>query len=184
MATDNTPIPNKTIIVVGAGTLLTLVGLKFVLDSYFAQMTDEAVRSKLAPTTELDQHRDAEKKRLAGGVMPIEKAMADLAAKGRDNPESLGADLAPRQSDDLGPMTGWVLLPQAAPRAAAPDHAPAAGDAGAAATAGDAGRAAAGDAGPAAPHAPAAGDAAAPAPKPPPPPPGAPPAPAPHGEHH
>jgi hypothetical protein len=180
MATDNSPVQNRLIIIVGAMTVITLVGLKFVFDSYFASMTDEVLLAKLAPPNELLASREADRKKLAGGTMPIDKAMAELAAKGRTL-DSLGPDLAPRQSDDLGPMAGWVKLPRPTPRSELPAPAgdagattvPPAPDAGVHAAAGDAAAPAApkGDAGaPAAPKS----DAAAPlAPQP-----------APHGDQH
>jgi hypothetical protein len=165
MAVDNSPVQNRIIVVVGALVLLLLVGLKFVFDSYFADMTDEVMRSKLVDPVALKEHREAEQKRLTSGPMPIDKAMADLAAKGRSTPDSLGPDLTPKQSDDLTPMAGWVKLPHEVPHAAAP----AATDAGVTTVpAADAGAAptTAGDAGAAVPP-PAAKDAgAAPAPQP------------------
>ena len=177
MATDSSPVQNKLIIAVGGLTIVTLVGLKFVFDSYYASMIDEVNRTKLAPTTELTSHREAEKKRLSGGVMPIEKAMAELASKGREAPDALGSDLAPRQSDDLGPMTGWVRLPKAAPHSDLPAPVPHAMDV----VAGDAGATTL-----PLPTAPAAGDAGAAPPTPhgePPKPPPIPPPP--HGgDHH
>jgi hypothetical protein len=79
---------------------------------------------------------------LAGSKIPIDKAMAQLAKGDRD------ALIAPQQSDDLGPMTGWSKLPKKAPVvASAPGAANAMGsDAGAPANpppanAGDAGAA-------------------------------------------
>lgn len=109
MATDNSPPRLKLIITIGAITILTLVGLTLVLNGYFAYMSDQARHAKLAPTTALDEHRQAEQAELASGKMSIGQAAAELAKGQR---EGL---IAPQQSEDLGPMTGWSKLPKAAP---------------------------------------------------------------------
>lgn len=165
MAVDNSPVQNRIIIIVGALVVLLLVGLKFVFDAYFADMTDEATRSKLVNPAALIEHREAEQKRLTSGPMPIDKAMADLAAKGRSTPDSLGPDLTPKPSDDLTPLAGWVKLPHEVPHTTAPATSDAgittvpAADAGAAPTM-------AGDAGAAVPPPAAKDGGAAPAPQP------------------
>src|SRR5262245_49807224 len=105
MAVDNSPVQNKIILIVGVVTLLTLASLKFVFDSYFDQMTDEVVRSKLTNPAALNEQRAKEQAKLTSGSVPISKAIADMAAKGRSD-ESLGRDLAPVQSDDKGPLIG------------------------------------------------------------------------------
>jgi hypothetical protein len=156
MAIDNTPPRLKLIATIAVITVITLVALNFVFTSYYAVMSDEAQRSKLAPTTDLDNHKKAEADALAAAK--IDQAMTDLAKGTR------AAVITPQPSDDLGPMTGWSKLPKPAPTperpAAAPPAEPAsAGDAGVAAA--DGGVMMTGDAGP---HAPAA-DAGAPAPK-------------------
>lgn len=143
MAIDNTPPRLKLIVTIGFIAVVTLVALDFVLKSYLGMMNDEAVRSKLAPTTELDNHKKAEAAALSNAN--VERAMADLA-RGR------AASITPQPSDDLGSMTGWTKMPKPAPTPEQPiapapqDPAAAAGDAGATGDAGAA-PAAAGDAG-------------------------------------
>jgi len=167
MATDNTPPRLKLIVTIAVITVITLIGIDFVLKSYYAMMTDAAQREKLAPTQDRDEQHKAEMAALANAALPIEKAMAEIGKGQRP------AGIAPQQSEDLGPMTGWSKLPKPAPTphapAAAPVPAPAADDAGAPA-AGDAGSTPlAGDAGvhaPAPAPAPAAGDAGVRAPAP------------------
>jgi hypothetical protein len=111
MAIDNTPPRLKLIITIAVITVITLVGIDFVLRGYYAYMSDEAQRLKLAPTTALNEHHAAEKAALAGAAMPIDQAMAQLAKGTR-------TDLVtPQPSDDLGPMTGWSKLPKPAPTA-------------------------------------------------------------------
>jgi len=130
MATDNSPPRLKLIVTVGVITVVTLVALNFVLGGYYSHMTDEAQRAKLAPTTGLDEYHKSQGLILAGSKIPIDKAMAQLAKGERD------ALIAPQQSDDLGPMTGWTKLPKKAPMVPMPGAA----DAGAPANAGDAPR--------------------------------------------
>jgi hypothetical protein len=157
MAIDNTPPRLKLIVTIAVITVITLVGINFVLDSYYAMMTDQAHREKSAPTAEKEAQHKAELAALTNATIPINKAMAEIAKGERP------ALIAPQQSEDLGPMTGWSKLPKPAPtphpRVEAPPPAAdadggaaLAGDAGASMLAGDAGVQAAGDAGaPAAP---------------------------------
>ena len=158
MAIDNTPPRLKLIVTIAVITVITLIGIDFVLKSYYAMMTDQAQREKLAPTTDKDELHKAETVALTSGSMPIQKAMAAVAKGERP------ALITPQQSDDLGPMTGWSKLPKPAPTPH-PVQAPAppADDAGATPLAADAGasHAAQGDAGalPLAPQPAPAGDA-------------------------
>lgn len=143
MATDNSPVQNKIIIAVGLGAIVVLVGLKFVFDSYYSILTAETTKEKLAPPVQLAELRSAEVKALGAGAMPIDKAMGEIANRGRAN---VSPDLVPTQSEDMGPMVGWSKLGRTLPpRPTAM-----------AATMGDAGASATGDA-----AAPLATDAAA-----------------------
>lgn len=109
MAIDNTPPRLKLIVTIAAITVVTLVSLDFVFKSYYAMMSDEAQREKLAPTKDLDEQHKAEQAALTSAAMPIDKAMGEIAKGAR--PEIV----APQQSEDLGPMTGWSKLPKPAP---------------------------------------------------------------------
>jgi len=101
MAIDNTPPRLKLIVTIAVITVITLIGIDFVLKSYYAMMTDQAQREKLAPTTDKDELHKAETVALTSGSMPIQKAMAAVAEGERP------ALITPQQPDDLGPMTGW-----------------------------------------------------------------------------
>ena len=154
MATDNTPPRLRLIVTIAIIVVITLVGLDFVFKSYYAYMSDEAYREKMAPTRERDESRAAEQTSLTSGKVPIEQAMAQVAKGARDS------FIEPRQSDDIAPMTGWSKMPKPTPHGAGGPTP--AGDAGTTST-GDAGTTSAGDAGPgAADGGPAAGDAGAP----------------------
>ncbi len=158
MATDETPPYNKIIALTALGTVLVLVGLKFVFDSYFTMMSEEAAFEKLAPTTALDKQHVDERAKLTTSPIPITVAMKDVSRSRLGN-----ALIEPRASEDLGPMKGWSEMERAfetPPAKAAiggqplPNGATAPGDAGAAPNApnanGDAGampNAAPGDAG-------------------------------------
>jgi hypothetical protein len=127
MATDNTPPRLKLIATIAVITVITLISLDFVFKSYFAMMSDEAQREKIAPTRERDEQQKAEQAALAKASIPIDQAMAQIAKAGR--PEVI----TPQPSEDLGPMTGWSKLPKPAPTPLpkAPEPPPAAvGDAG------------------------------------------------------
>lgn len=153
MAIDNTPPRLKLIMTIAVITVITLIGIDFVLKSYYGYMTEDAQRGKLAPTAARDEQHKAEAAALAGAAMPLDQAMAQLAKGTR-------TDLVtPEPSDDVGPLTGWSKMPKPAP--AAHGGAAPAPHTTTTATAGDAGAPhATGDAG--APHAAVAADAGAP----------------------
>ncbi len=109
MAIDNTPPRLRLIGTIGAIVVITLVSLDFVFKSYYAYMTDEAQREKLAPTTEKYDQRAAEAAALSGAKLPIDQAMAQIGKGTR-------SDLVePKPSDDMGAMTGWSKLPKQPP---------------------------------------------------------------------
>jgi hypothetical protein len=108
MAIDNTPPRLRLIVTIAVIVIVTLLGLNFVFESYYAIMTDQARFEKLAPTTAKDEQRTAEAAALAGGKLPIDKAMAQLAGP-------RAAVIEPKPSDDMGAMTGWSKLPKQAP---------------------------------------------------------------------
>jgi hypothetical protein len=151
MAVDKSPPNLKLIATIGVIVLVTLVGLNFVFQSYMGYMTDMAYREKLAPTKEKEAQLAAEQVAFSKAKLPIDQAMKQVAAGTR------APEIAPQQSDDTGPLTGWMKNPKPLPQAnmvggAAPaTSAVAVGDAGVAMSAGDAGAAiptaASGDAG-------------------------------------
>src|SRR5437899_12805674 len=105
MATDNSPPKIRVILTIAFSSVVILGALNFVFQSYFQMMTDEAEHARLRPAQELIKLREGEQKNLSSGAMPIDKAIAELAAKGRES-QAL-PDIAPQQSNDLGPMVGW-----------------------------------------------------------------------------
>ena len=109
MAIDNTPPRLQLIITIAAITVISLVGIDFVLRSYYGYMTDDAQRGKLARPVQLEDHHKAEKAALASAAMPLDQAVAQFAKGTRSEL------IAPKPSDDMGPMTGWSKLPKPAP---------------------------------------------------------------------
>lgn len=103
MAIDNTPPRLRLIMTIGLIVVMTLFGLNFVFESYYAWMADDAYRSRLAPTTERDEHLTAEKASITAAN--VDKAMLSLQ-QGRTEA------ISPAQSDDKGPLTGWTKLPK------------------------------------------------------------------------
>jgi hypothetical protein len=160
MATDNTPPRLRLIATIAVIVVITLIGIDFVLKGYYAMMTDEAQREKLAPLTARDDQRKVEAASLAGAAVPLDQAMAQLKT-------SRGDLIEPKPSDDMGAMTGWAKLPKALPLAApGGGHVdmPMSADAGAAMADGGAGMMA-GDAGAMMPPNGGAADSGAPQPK-------------------
>lgn len=130
MATDQSPPRNNLILSIAVVTVIILIGLKFVFDSYFSDMM-EAVAAAKVPTPEevVQLHAEEQKKLTTSPAVPIDQAMQMLASKGRMG----SADITPQPSNDLGAVAGWAHLhdgeenPPPAPTAALPA---AAGDAG------------------------------------------------------
>ncbi|MBX3225846.1 MAG: hypothetical protein KIT84_30285 [Labilithrix sp.] len=108
MAIDNTPPRLKLIVTIAAITVITLIGISFATQSYYAYMSDEARHEKIAPTKDKDEQLKAEEAAFKSGL-PIDQAMAQIAKGAR--PESI----TPAPSEDLGPMTGWSKMPKPAP---------------------------------------------------------------------
>jgi hypothetical protein len=109
MAIDNTPPRLRLIGTIAVIVIITLFSLDFVFKSYFAYMTDEAQREKLAPTTDKTDMRVAEAAALAGAKLPIDQAMAQIGKGTR------GDLVEPKPSEDMGAMTGWSKLPKQLP---------------------------------------------------------------------
>ncbi|WP_394837081.1 hypothetical protein LVJ94_09250 [Pendulispora rubella] len=103
MATDNSPPRIRLIMVMAFGTVGTLFVLKFVFDSYFTFMFEGEAKAKIAAPAELAKLHEEETKKLTGSPIPIDKAMGELASKGRES----STLIAPQPSQDDGPLTGW-----------------------------------------------------------------------------
>ena len=104
MATDNSPPRIRLILVMALGTVGTLFVLKFVFDSYFTFMFEGEAKAKQAIPAELLKLHEEEAKKLTGSPIPIDKAMGELASKGRES----SALIAPQPSQDDGPLVGWA----------------------------------------------------------------------------
>jgi hypothetical protein len=115
MAIDNTPPRLKLIATIAILTITTLVFLDFVLKSYYAFMSDEAIQEKLAKPVELEEQRKAEATSLTNAKM--DQVVGQLGKGPR--PEIV----TPTQSEDVAPMTGWAKMPKPAPTPN-PTHAP------------------------------------------------------------
>jgi hypothetical protein len=107
MATDQSPPRLRLIISIAVGTVVVLVSLKFVLQSYFTDIMEEAAASKFVGPDEVNALHASEAAKLTNGpAVPIDQAMSQLASQGR-----LGSTLiAPQPSEDTAALTGWAHL--------------------------------------------------------------------------
>ena len=138
MATDKSEPRIGLIVKVGALSVATLLAVHAVLTAYFddiAQAEEHRKFGDVQPEALLSERAD-EQARLTSGPMPIDKAMQQLAARGR---MAASPDIVPSASRDVAPLQGWSRMPAevpaamlAPPEAAPPPSAPLAGDAGAA----------------------------------------------------
>lgn len=109
------------------GAAIATVVLLFGLQIWYATYLDTHVvnvHPADAPANrEIAARREREHAKLASGKMPIARAKAELAQRGR----TTFPNITPKQSSDLSPMAGWMhqpgfkpYVPRPAPAAAAP----------------------------------------------------------------
>ncbi len=158
----------RFMVILALASAVTLVLFDMMFKSYFTMMMEEEERAKVltVPPTQLHNLRAAEQQRLTSTQLPIDRAMRELATRGREDPalkDIAKTDISPQPSNDMGALVGWSLMAKdAGPVPTTPEHAPSpAADAGTA-TATDAQATPAtttathpGDAAAALPHAPA-----------------------------
>jgi len=114
MAFDKSEPRVGLIFQIGLFVVVTLVGIRAALISYFANISSDEEHRKIAmvvPTALLNLRAD-EDQRLKSGPMPVEQAMQAIVAHGR-----MGAspDIMPSASRDMGPMQGWMKMPNEVP---------------------------------------------------------------------
>jgi hypothetical protein len=136
MTTDKSEPRSGLILKVGASSVAILLAGHAAFVTYFnhiAQAEEHRKFGEEKPEALINLRAD-ETGRLTSGPMPIDKAMHDLAARGRTE---ASPDIMPTVSRDISPLQGWSKMPAQVPAAMnAPDAAPAptadAGEAGAA----------------------------------------------------
>jgi hypothetical protein len=110
MASDDTRPKVRMLFTIGVVSVFLLLAVKFVLDSYYLDMTESYEHTLLPKPTLRDQTK---KEQLAdidqgkNGAIPVDLAMQMLEQKGRNN---ASPDLVPQQSDDTSPLEGWGQL--------------------------------------------------------------------------
>src|SRR5262245_55633038 len=100
---------NELLAYLGA-SIITIVGL-FGLQSWYASYLDVSVvhaqRADLPMNEKVASIRAAEQQKLSSGKRPIEEAKRAIAEGGRTS----FPKIAPKQSEDLTPMSGWINRP-------------------------------------------------------------------------
>ncbi|MBN8613768.1 MAG: hypothetical protein J0L92_24440 [Deltaproteobacteria bacterium] len=120
---DDSPPQNTLIFVYAMLAVASLVGLKFVFDSFLESSRRETRAGHLEESRSseaLAEHRDEVREALEGGEMPIDRAITQLAERGR------GAfpQVRPYASGDRGAREGWNRrAPAQAPLTPEPDEA-------------------------------------------------------------
>jgi hypothetical protein len=110
MASDDSRPKIRMLLTIGIVSVFILLGIKFVLDSYYLDMTETYEKSMLPKTEQLDQTRTEQRAAIdngANGTIPVSVAMQTLVAKGRDNASTA---ITPTPSDDIDPLKGWSKL--------------------------------------------------------------------------
>lgn len=138
MATDNSDPKIGLILKVAVISIATLIAVHVGLVSYFDQIAQAEEHRKFGEQKPeaLTNLRSDEKARLTSGAMPIDKAMQQIAVRGR---KEANPDIMPSASKDIAPLQGWSRMPgDVPPEMTAAEPAPAPGapsmvDAGAAA---------------------------------------------------
>jgi hypothetical protein len=117
MATDKSEPRVGVILKVAAVSIATLMAVHAVLVAYFddiARAEEHRKFGDVKPEALMSVRAD-EKARLTSGPMPIDKAMQQIATRGR----TAIPDIAPTVSRDLAPLQGWTKMPAEVPRAMA-----------------------------------------------------------------
>jgi hypothetical protein len=147
MASEDSRPKIRMLLTIGIVSVLLLLGIKFVLDSYYYDMTESYEHTLLPKTVLLDETRTQQRAAIndgTNGAIPVSIAMQTLASKGRDNASTA---ITPQPSDDIDALKGWAKLkkdvhlpPQVLTTSApTPPPPPAMTDAGAPTATGDAG---------------------------------------------
>jgi hypothetical protein len=116
---DDTPPRNRVIFAYTVMSVIALVALGFLFDSYMDISRRESRRLNVEGswTSEaLATYREEQRAALERGRTPIDRAIADLARQDR----RAFPLIRPTTSEDQGPLVGWSQLPQ---RAAASEEA-------------------------------------------------------------
>jgi hypothetical protein len=96
---------------VGLGTALATTAGLFALQIWYSSYLDVAIihgdPSDVPMGAKLEAARNEEHAKLTSGSMPIDKAMASLAQRGRNQ----FPQLAVKPSDDISAMSGWIHKP-------------------------------------------------------------------------
>jgi hypothetical protein len=110
MASDDSRPKVRMLLTIGIVSVFLLLGVKFVLDSYYLDMTESYEHSLLPKAELLDQTRAEQRAAIndgQNGAIPVSVAMQTLASKGRDNASSA---ITPQPSDDIDALKGWAKL--------------------------------------------------------------------------
>jgi hypothetical protein len=115
MAIDKSEPRSGLILKIGVLAVATLVAVHASLVAYFdhiAQAEEHRKFGDVKPEALLSV-RASEKERLSSGPVPIEKAMRELATRGR----TASPEIVPSASKDLAPLQGWSKMPAEVPPA-------------------------------------------------------------------
>jgi len=110
MASDDSRPKVRMLLTIGVVAVSLLIGTKFILDSYYLDMTESFEHGLLPKTEQLDQTRTEQRAAIdkgENGNIPVSVAMQNLAQKGRDNAGDL---ISPKPSDDVDALKGWTRL--------------------------------------------------------------------------
>jgi hypothetical protein len=113
---DDSPPRNGIIFFYTVLTVFMLVGVKFLLDSYFANMMGAEVHEKVLSRgmAEVAAVRAKEADQLKGGSLPIDQAIRLIGQRGR----GASALIAPQSGAGAAEISGWSQLKRAGAQAA------------------------------------------------------------------
>jgi len=110
MAFDDSRPKIRMLLTIGIVAVFLLLGIKFVLDSYYLDMTEGYEKTLLPKAELLDQTRTEQRATIEkgdNGAIPVSVAMQTLTSKGRDNAST---GITPQPSDDIDALKGWAKL--------------------------------------------------------------------------
>ena len=110
MASDDSRPKVRMLFTIGVVAVFLLLGIKFVLDSYYFDMTETYEHTLIPPTTLRDETKKEQLDAIdkgQSGTIPVSVAMQMLESPGRDNASPV---ITPEPSEDLDPLKGWAKL--------------------------------------------------------------------------
>src|SRR5882724_10877440 len=112
MAHESSNPKIRGMFLIAIAAALSLAIFDQIFKSYFTMMMEEEESEKVLTVApkQLLELRAADQQRLTSAALPIDRAMKEMAMRGRDDPslkDLAKTDISAQPSNDLSPQVGW-----------------------------------------------------------------------------